>query len=104
MATEELTVKGFNEFIKEDTVLVDFYAEWCMPCVMLSPIIEELSDKIEKVKFGKVNIDDNKEVAEKFGVMSIPTMILFKDGKEIDRIVGALPGDAIEEKLSSYYK
>ena len=99
---EELSKNGFNDFIKSGVCVVDFFAEWCMPCVMLSPIIEELADKIKGVNIGKVNIDDNKETADKFDVMSVPTLIVFKDGKEIDRMVGVLPAEQLEGKLRSF--
>lgn len=102
MAAEELTNGGFENFVKKGIVVVDFFAEWCMPCLMLSPIIEEISEKIKRIKFGKVNIDESKEIAEKFSVMSVPTLIIFKDGEEIDRIVGALPSDVLEERLKKF--
>lgn len=97
---EELSKSGFEAFTKKGTVLVDFFAEWCMPCLMLAPIVDELSNKIKKIKFGKVNIDESKDLAEDFAVMSVPTLILFKNGKEVDRIVGALPADVLEERLN----
>lgn len=102
MGTEELTKSSFENFKKKGVVLVDFFAEWCMPCLMLAPVIEELSDKVKKVKFGKVNIDESQDVAEQFSVMSIPTLVVFKDGKEVDRFVGALPADVLEEKIKKH--
>jgi len=84
------------------TVVVDFYAEWCMPCLMIAPVIEELADKIKDVKFVKLNVDDNQELARKYGVSSIPCLIIFKDGKEVDRMIGNQTGEAIEERLASY--
>ena len=78
----ELREKEFDNFIKEDIVLVDFYADWCMPCVMMTPVIEKLNKKFDgKIKFGKVNIDDNQELAKKFKILSIPNFILFKKGE-----------------------
>ncbi len=99
MATEELSKKEFEAFTKKGIVVVDFFAEWCMPCLMLAPVVEELSEKMKKIRFGKVNIDDSKDLAEEFAVMSVPTLIVFKDGKEVDRIVGSLPADVLEERL-----
>ncbi len=72
-----------------ETVLVDFYADWCGPCKMMAPIIGELATELHgKGKVGKINIDENQELAIKYNVMSIPTLIIFKDGKEVKRFVG----------------
>lgn len=100
----EVTIEEFNEIINNShkLVVVDFFAEWCMPCLMLAPVIEELADKIKDVKFVKLNVDDNGELAKKYGVSSIPCLIIFKDGKEADRIIGNQTGEAIEEKLNRY--
>lgn len=102
MAATELTKSSFENFKKNKVVLVDFFAEWCMPCLMLAPVIEELSEKMKGLKFGKVNIDESADIAEQFSVMSVPTLILFKDGKEIDRFVGAVPADVLEEKIKKH--
>jgi len=99
---EEIDGKEFSDVVGDKLALVDFFAEWCMPCVMMAPVIEELAEKIKKVKFAKCNIDDNSELAAKFKVMSIPTLIIFKDGKEIERLVGSRPISEIEEKLKKY--
>ena len=96
----ELTNGQFNEFVKSKFVLIDFFAEWCMPCLMMAPVIEELSEKFEgKIKFGKVNIEDNSELARKFNVSSIPNFVLFKDGKVIENFVGGMDAEEMEEKL-----
>lgn len=101
----ELTNGEFEEFIKSGIAFIDFFAEWCMPCVMMSPIIDELNEKFRgKVKFGKVNVDDNREIAQKFNIMSIPNMIIFKDGKKIEQIIGAISQDELEMKLSKFMK
>jgi len=100
----EITEKEFADVIKSKVALVDFFAEWCMPCLMMAPVIEELSERIKKVKFAKVNIDENSGLAGKFKVMSIPTLIIFKDGKEVERIIGSQPAENIEEKLKKYAK
>lgn len=82
---------------------VDFWAPWCGPCRMVGPIIEELAvDYADRVKVGKLNVDDNQKTARDFGVMSIPTMVIFKDGKEVDRIVGAMPKQAIADRLDKW--
>lgn len=83
-------------------VLVDFYADWCMPCKMLSPILEELSEEIDDVKIVKVNTDKNQELASSFGVMSIPTLLFVKDGKVIDTLVGMRPKEELEQVIKSY--
>ncbi len=100
----EITIEEFNEIINNShrLVVVDFYAEWCMPCLMLSPIIEELAEKLKEIKFVKINIDENKELANKHGISSIPCLIIFKDGVEVDRIIGAQTGEEIEEKLRRF--
>ena len=82
-------------------VLVDFYAQWCSPCKVLAPIIEELAKELKgKVKVGKLDIDQAKEIASKYSVMSIPTLILFKDGKEEKRIVGLRNKEELKKELT----
>jgi thioredoxin 1 len=99
----ELTNGEFENFIKEGTVLIDFFAEWCMPCVMMGPIIEELAEEFnEKIKFGKVNVEDNHEIAQKFGVSSIPTFILFQGGQIKEQIMGAIDKDDLGNVIKSY--
>ncbi|MFI3307708.1 MAG: thioredoxin [Mycoplasmatota bacterium] len=88
------TKENFNEIIKEEKVLVDFYANWCGPCKMISPVLEELSKDYEIVK---VNIDDLEEIAYQFKVMSIPTLILFKNGIEDSKKIGYLNKEEIKE-------
>lgn len=86
-------------------VLVDFWAPWCGPCRMVAPIIEELAaDYDGRVVIAKVNTDENGETPGKFGIMGIPTLIIFKDGKEVERIVGARPKKAIAERLDALLK
>jgi len=87
----------------ETPVLVDFWAEWCVPCHMVSPVVEEIGqEKGEALKVAKLNIDDNPDAARTYGVMSIPSLILFKSGKEVTRVVGARPKDAILRDLEPH--
>ncbi len=89
MAAVKLTVQDFDEKVKGGLALVDFWAEWCTPCKMAGPVIEDLAEEYAgKVLVGKVDVDAEPEVAGKYGVMSIPTVILFKDGVEVGRQVG----------------
>lgn len=97
MTIKELRAEDFDREIAKGTVLVDFWAAWCGPCRMLAPVIEEISKANKNVKFCKVNINAEQEIAEKYGVMSIPTLILFKNGKEVDRLIGAYPRESIEK-------
>lgn len=82
-------------------VVVDFYADWCGPCKMMAPVIDELATDYEgKVRIGKINTDENRSIATKYNIMSIPTIILLKDGKVVDTVVGALPKTALQEKIN----
>jgi len=99
----EITAKDFDNFTKNGFVLVDFFADWCMPCLIMAPIMEELGKKFkDKIKFGKIDIDENNEIPQKFRIFSIPNFILFKDGKEAARFVGAMSADDFENKLKKY--
>lgn len=103
MSVITITAENFeNEVMNSQTpVLVDFWASWCGPCRMVSPIIEEIADEVTDKKICKVNVDEQPELAEKFGVMSIPTLIVFKNGKVVNQVVGARPKDDILEMLNS---
>lgn len=99
----EISEKQFEETINSGkVVVVDFFAEWCMPCVMMGPVIEELAGKLKEVKFAKVNVDENSELAGRFSVSSIPCLVVFKEGKEVGRIVGGMPAQVLEEKIKGY--
>lgn len=106
MLTAPLIVSDidFEEVVRRyPLMLVDCWAPWCGPCRMVGPIIEELAkDYAGKVVFGKLNVDENPKTAMRFGVMSIPTLLIMKNGKEVDRIIGALPKQSIEAKLHKH--
>ncbi|RDY27667.1 thioredoxin [Romboutsia weinsteinii] len=97
-----------NEFIsevenKQGTVVVDFFATWCGPCKMLSPVYNSLGEEMkEKTEFLKVDIDQSMELAQKFAVNTVPTVIVFKDGKEVDRLVGFIPKKNLKDKVEQY--
>ena len=99
-----LTQKDFNDKVKNssDVYLVDFWAPWCGPCRMMGPILEEFALKQTKVKVAKVNVDESPTLAQEFGITGIPTLIIFKDGKEEQRISGVVQLNVLEQKLSSY--
>jgi len=92
-----------QEVIKSDKpVLIDFWAIWCGPCKMIAPIVEELASEYEgKAKIGKLDVDENQQVSIKYGVRSIPTLLIFKDGKVKDTIIGAVPKAQIVQKLNA---
>lgn len=97
MSLIKLNNQNFEEVIlgAEGIALVDFYADWCGPCKMLSPVIDALAQEKDDIIIGKVNVDESGELAAKYGVMSIPTLIVFKDGKEVNRSLGFKPKNAI---------
>lgn len=101
--TLTFTDNNFEQETGSGYTLVDFWAPWCGPCRMVSPIIEELAADYEgKVKVGKLNVDDNPQTAMKYRVMSIPTVILFKDGEPVETMVGAAPKNAYEARLERH--
>jgi len=98
----ELTTSNFDATIGEGVALVDFWAPWCGPCRMVAPVIEELVDEYDgKAKICKVNTDDNQDIAIKYGIRSIPTIMFFKDGKQVDMIIGAAAKQAFQQKLDA---
>ncbi len=108
MAGENINILGeanFQQFIDnaKTPVLVDFWAEWCGPCKMIAPVIEEVAkDYAGKVAVAKFNVDENKTIPSNFGIVSIPTLIIFKDGKEVERIVGFRTKKELQSLLDKY--
>ncbi|MCX6817834.1 MAG: thioredoxin [Candidatus Aenigmarchaeota archaeon] len=98
----ELSDSNFNDFVaKHKVALVDFYADWCGPCQAMKPVIDELAGEMKgKVSFAKANMDKAGATANKYGIMSIPTLLIFKNGKMMDRLVGAFPKDMIKQRLA----
>jgi thioredoxin 1 len=104
MAIVQVSDQTFKTEVEgQGTVLVDFWAPWCGPCKMIAPVLEEIDKEIgDQVKIAKLNVDDNPESASRFGVMSIPTLIVFKDGEPVDKVVGFQPKDALKSVLSRH--
>ncbi len=102
MSAMVITKTNFAEKVLEakGTVLVDFWATWCGPCRMLSPIIEEVAAAHPQVSVGKINVDEEQELAEKYGILSIPTLLVFKNGEKVKESVGVIPKEKIEEMIS----
>ena len=101
-STVKVTDANFEEEVARSSVpvLVDFWAEWCGPCRLMSPILEEVAPLYEgRLKVGKLNVDENQEAPTRFGVMNIPTLVVFKNGREVERIVGALGKSDLQKKL-----
>jgi thioredoxin 1 len=91
---------NFDSLISDGVVVVDFFANWCGPCRMLGPVLEELSNSRSEVKVIKIDVDQEEDLARRFGVMSIPALYLFKDGKQVDNKVGFMPLDELEEWIN----
>jgi thioredoxin 1 len=103
MAISHVTDQTFTTEIKEGLVLVDFWAPWCGPCKMIAPVLEEIDSEIgDKVGIIKLNVDENEETTRSFDVMSIPTLILFKDGVPVEKVIGFQPKEALTELISKH--
>lgn len=101
---EHITMDSFEEkVLKADKpVIVDFYADWCGPCKMLAPIFEELSKETDGMEFFKVNVEDANDLAAKYNVRSIPTLLIFKDGEIVEQMMGALPKPQLESAIQAH--
>ncbi len=99
-----VTDAAFKEVVQNHTlVVVDCWAPWCAPCRMVAPVIEEMArDYAGRILFGKLNVDENPDVATQYQIMSIPTMLVFKEGNLVDRLVGAMPRQMLEQKITKY--
>ncbi|MCX6121466.1 MAG: thioredoxin [Ignavibacteriales bacterium] len=105
MKPVELSETNFEQEVLKATtpVLVDFWAVWCGPCKMIAPIVDELAVEYEgKLKIGKVDVDNHQQIAMQYGIRSIPTLLIFKDGKVVEQIVGAAPKKSLIDKLSKH--
>lgn len=102
MATIKLNDSNFDETVNEGITLVDFWADWCGPCKMIAPVLEELSNEYEgKAKIAKLDVDKNPMSSAKYQIRSIPTLVVFKDGEPVDGIMGAVPKQVLTNKLDA---
>ena len=101
MAVIELNKENFDKEAKSGVVIVDFFASWCGPCQMMGPVFDELSDEVEGVKFARVSTEDSPDLASLYAVRSIPCFIIFKDGEEVDRIIGGQPKDELKKHIEA---
>ena len=102
MAVKDLNSQNFDEAIANGKSLVDFYADWCGPCKMVGPVLEELDAENDQLTIVKVNVDNELDLASKYGVQSIPNMIFFKEGKAVTQIIGLANKDAILDKINPF--
>ena len=104
MVIKELDEKNFDSFIAKGNCVVDFWAEWCGPCKIMAPEFEKAAKEIKNIKFGKVNVDSNYELAGRFKVMAIPTTIFFKNKEQVDRTTGAISFKDIKKKIEENFE
>ena len=97
MIINEFDINKLDEIVSSGIVLLDFYADWCGPCKMLSPELEIVAKTINEIKIYKINVDNNPEIARKYGIMSIPTLVLYKDGTLVKKNMGYIPSSDLEE-------
>ena len=93
-----LKEEKYEELVKEGLVVVDFYATWCGPCKMIGPVLEELSQELD-IKVVKVDVDEHLEIARKFAIMSVPTILIYKNNEIVDKLIGFMPKDELKEKI-----
>ena len=103
-STLKITDADFDDFVKKyNTIVIDCWAPWCGPCRIVGPVLDELAKEMQgKIVFGKLNVDENQKTSMKYQIMSIPTMLIFKNGNLIDKLIGAIPKDQLKQKLESY--
>ena len=99
---KKINSQEFDNTIESGVVVVDFFATWCGPCKMLSPVIDELSGELENVNFVKVDIDQSMDLAQKFKIVSVPTLKVFKNGEEVDTLMGFMPKEVLKSKVEAH--
>lgn len=100
IVAEITSQKEFDILMREEFAVVDCFAEWCMPCVMMAPVIEGLADKFSNIRFVRLNIDDNQSIVSKLNILTVPTLLVLRQGKEVERLVGNLPQELVDEKIT----
>lgn len=99
-----INTEEFNEITKNGTTLVDFFADWCGPCKMLGPVLEKVSEQYSDIEFVKVNVDENMDLAQQYGIMSIPTVYIFKDGEVVNKMQGYTSEDGVKAFIDEAIK
>jgi thioredoxin len=99
----ELEENNFEDKVIKDSVIIDFYADWCAPCQVMKPVFDKLSNEFKKVSFYKVNVDKSQGIASQFGIRSLPTILLLKNGEEVDRVSGVIYEEKLKEKIKEAF-